>query len=56
MILDTAMKLAEKVDVFVLAQASMLRIENLLAEKTGKPVLSSPKLGVMGLKDKLSEL
>lgn len=56
MILDTAMKLAEKVDVFVLAQASMSRIENLLAEKTGKPVLSSPRLGVMGLKDKLTEL
>lgn len=56
MILDTAMKLADRVDVFVLAQASMSRMENLLAEKTGKPVLSSPRLGVMGLKEKLAEL
>ncbi len=56
MILDTAMKLADKVDVFVLAQASMSRMESLLAERTGKPVLSSPRLGVMGLKEKLAEI
>jgi hypothetical protein len=56
MILDTAMKLADKVDVFVLAQASMSRMESLLAEQTGKPVLSSPRLGVMGLKEKIAEL
>ena len=56
MILDTAMNLADKVDVFVLAQASMSRMENLLAEKTGKPVISSPRLGVMELKRKLAEL
>ncbi len=56
MILDTAVKLADKADVFVLAQASMSRMESTLAEKTGKPVLSSPRLGVMGLKEKLAEL
>lgn len=56
MIIDTAMKLADMVDVFVLAQASMSRMESLLAEKTGKPILSSPRLGVMGLKDKIAEL
>ncbi len=56
MILDTAVKLADKSDVFVLAQASMSRMEGALAEKTGKPVLSSPRLGVMGLKEKLAEL
>lgn len=56
MILDTAIKLADKTDVFVLAQASMSRMEGALAEKTGKPVLSSPRLGVMGLKEKLAEL
>ena len=56
MILDTAMAIADKADVFVLAQASMSRMENTLAEKTGKPVLSSPRLGVLGLKEEIEKL
>jgi len=54
MILDTAMRIADQVDIFVLAQASMSRMEATLSDKTGKPVLSSPRLGVMGLKEKLA--
>lgn len=56
MILDTAMALADKADVFVLAQASMSRMESTLAEKTGKPVLASPRLGVLGLKEAIEKL
>lgn len=56
MILDTAMALADKADVFVLAQASMSRMESALAEKTGKPVLASPRLGVLGLKEAIEKL
>lgn len=56
MIIDTAMKIADKVDVFVLAQASMSRMEATLAEKTGKPVLASPRLGVEALKEKLASM
>jgi hypothetical protein len=56
MILDTAMALADKADVFVLAQASMSRMEATLAEKTGKPVLASPRLGVLGLKEAIEKL
>ena len=36
--------------MFVLAQGSMARMEQRLSELTGKPVLSSPVLGVKGLK------
>jgi len=54
MILDTALRIAEHVDIFILAQASMSRMESTLSEKTGKPVLSSPRLGVLALKEKLA--
>jgi hypothetical protein len=56
MILDTATGIANQVDIFVLAQASMSRMEGTLAEKTGKPVLASPRLGVLALKAKLEEM
>lgn len=56
MILDTAAGIAEQVDMFVLAQASMARMEATLTEKTGKPVLSSPRLGVLALKAKLEKM
>ena len=42
--------IADKVDMFVLAQGSMERMEKRLSELTGKPVLSSPVLGVLGLR------
>lgn len=56
MILDTAVRIADQVEIFILAQASMSRMEGTLLEKTGKPVFSSPRLGVLGLKEKLAEM
>ncbi len=47
---EAAMKIADKVDLFVLAQGSMARMEKKLSEMTGKPVLSSPVSGVKGLR------
>lgn len=56
LILDTAMKLAAEVDLFVLAQGSMARMEASLAEATGLPVLSSPERGVLQVKKVLDSL
>lgn len=50
LIAEAAQRIADKVDLFVLAQGSMARMEQRLSELTGKPVLSSPTLGVQGLK------
>ena len=50
LIAEAAVKIADQVDLFVLAQGSMARMEQRLAEMTGKPVLSSPVLGVKGLR------
>lgn len=50
MIVETASRIAAQVEIFVLAQASMARMEAVLMEKTGKPVLSSPRLGVLAVK------
>lgn len=50
LIAEAAVKIANEVDLFVLAQGSMARMEQRLAEMTGKPVLSSPVLGVKGLR------
>lgn len=47
---ETAERMAERVDLIVLAQGSMARMERPLAELTGKTVLSSPRLGVLALK------
>ena len=44
---------AKDCDVIVLAQGSMARMEQKLAELTGKMVLSSPLTGVLGLKEYL---
>lgn len=49
-ILETARRLAGDVDLFVLAQASMARMESALSDATGKPVLSSPRLGILAVK------
>jgi len=51
LILEASKKIASQVDVIVLAQGSMARMEQLLAKETGKIVLSSPFLGVLGVKD-----
>ena len=50
LIAEAAQKIADKVDMFVLAQGSMERMEKRLSELTGKPILSSPCLGVLGLR------
>ncbi len=50
LIAEAAQRIAHDVDMFVLAQGSMARMEQRLSELTGKPVLSSPVLGVKGLR------
>jgi Asp/Glu/hydantoin racemase len=50
LIAEAAGRIANQVDAFVLAQGSMARMEQRLSELTGKPVLSSPVLGVKGLR------
>ncbi|MGO4269845.1 aspartate/glutamate racemase family protein [Paenibacillus sp. TAF58] len=49
-LLETAMRIADAADVIVLAQGSMARMELKLKEATGKPVLSSPRMGVEAVK------
>jgi aspartate/glutamate racemase len=53
LILETAERIVEQVDIFVLAQGSMARMAEELSRKTGKKVLSSPLLGVLNLKEYL---
>ena len=55
LILETALRLKPQVDAIVLAQGSMARMEGNLADATGLPVLSSPRLGVAAVKRVLSE-
>ena len=50
LIKKAALDIAEDVDVFVLAQGSMARMEQELTTLTGKKVFSSPELGVRALK------
>ena len=50
LLLDTAVRVAGQADALVLAQGSMARMERKLAETVGKPVLSSPRLGVERVK------
>lgn len=52
-ILETALALAGKVDVFVLAQGSMAKIQDEIIKLTGKDVLSSPLLGTLQVKSVL---
>ena len=56
LIAEAAAKIADQVDLFVLAQGSMARMEQRLSELTGKPVLSSPVSGVKGLRKFLNPL
>ena len=51
LILQTAKDIASQVDVIVLAQGSMAKMQEKLAQATGKPVLSSPRLGVQEVRD-----
>lgn len=56
LILETAQRVAGDADAIVLAQGSMARMEQKLAEATGKPVLSSPRLGVEQVGEVLERL
>ena len=53
MVLASAQSLAPKVEILVLAQASMTRLAPMLSEATGLEVLTSPRLGVQSVKDYL---
>lgn len=52
---EVAKQIADRVDVIVLAQGSMAAMEQKLVEMTGKVVLSSPLLGVLGVKEYLKQ-
>ena len=47
---EEAKRMADRVDVIVLAQGSMAYVERDLAEATGLPVLSSPRFGAAELR------
>lgn len=55
-IIAAAEGLADSVDLFLLAQASMGRMQEALAAATGRPVLTSPRLGVQAVAARLKEL
>ncbi len=56
LVTEAAEHVARQSDVLVLAQGSMARMEGALAERTGKPVLSSPRRGVLAVKAALEKL
>lgn len=56
LIIEQAVDLAKSVDLIVLAQASMSRLAGVLEERTGLTVLSSPRMGVDYLAQRVSEL
>lgn len=56
MVLENALKLAPQVDLIILAQASMSRLAPMLTEKTGKQVLSSPRLAVEYVRKLLDQM
>lgn len=48
--------IADKVDVILLAQASMAECEKRLEEASGKPVVSSPRFGAAAVRDVIMQL
>lgn len=56
LIVAAAERVAGQADVIVLAQGSMARMEEALATRTGKPVLSSPRRGVLEVKETLERM
>lgn len=56
LILETALRLADQVDLFVLAQGSMARMEQTLARETRRSVLSSPVSGVLAVRERLARM
>jgi Asp/Glu/hydantoin racemase len=56
MVLNGALQLAPQVDLIVLAQASMSRLAPMLSERTGKVVLSSPRLAAEYVKSQFEKI
>jgi len=56
LVTSVAERVAGQADVIVLAQGSMARMEETLAKRTGKPVLSSPRRGVLEVKETLERM
>ncbi|UQZ81789.1 Asp/Glu/Hydantoin racemase [Paenibacillus konkukensis] len=56
LILEAAKKAAEQADVLVLAQGSMIRMEEALRQATGLPVYSSPRLGIIAVREQLERM
>lgn len=56
LVVEQAVDLAKNVDMIVLAQASMSRLADVLQEKTKIPVLSSPRMGVDYLAQRVAAL
>jgi Asp/Glu/hydantoin racemase len=56
MVLDGALQFAPQVDLIVLAQASMSRLAPMLSDKTGKVVLSSPRLAAEYVKSQFEKI
>lgn len=52
---EAALRVALEADAIVLAQGSMIRMEEALRNKVGKPVFSSPRLGVLSVKKMIEE-
>lgn len=50
LIMETAIKVGSQVDLIVLAQGSMAKMEQDMTQRINKPVLSSPLSGVLGVK------
>ena len=56
LVIEQAVDLAKSVDTIVLAQASMSRLADVLQDKTQIPVLSSPRMGVDDLAQRVAAL
>ena len=55
LLFEAALGVAERADVIVLAQGSMAPLQDAIAQATGKPVLSSPRLGLLALRERLAD-
>jgi len=55
-VVKKAIAIAGKVDVILLAQGSMARVQDTIVSQTGKPVLTSPLTGVLEVKSVIEHL
>lgn len=56
LLFEAAMQVADRADVIVLAQGSMATQQAAIARATGKPVLSSPRLGLLAVRERLAQM